>query len=334
MSVEISTRSIGWYRTPVDRDLMRELNQRSDWQGLAQTLGHLGLIALTGALAWQVQDRWYLLLPVLLIYGTFYIFLLNSTHELSHNTVFRTRWLNWFFLRLHCFFGWRSHVHFWTSHAEHHKYTLHQPDDLEVVLPAQLNLGHFFKTGFVDPLGMYATIKTHVEHSCGIIRGEWSQHLFPAQDVQKRRRLVWWARFLLVGHAVWVAAWLHYGLWLVPVLTTCGVFYGGWLRYLCNGTQHAGLQDDIADFRLCTRTVILSPFVRFLYWHMNYHIEHHMFAAVPCYNLGKLHAAIRHDSPAPARGLYAAWREIAAILRRQKVEPEYQYIPQLPARVA
>ena len=56
MSVEISTRSIGWYRTPVDRDLMRELNQRSDWQGLAQTLGHLGLIALTGALAWQVQD--------------------------------------------------------------------------------------------------------------------------------------------------------------------------------------------------------------------------------------------------------------------------------------
>ena len=137
MSVEISTRSIGWYRTPVDRDLMRELNQRSDWQGLAQTLGHLGLIALTGALAWQVQDRWYLLLPVLLIYGTFYIFLLNSTHELSHNTVFRTRSLNWFFLRLHCFFGWRSHVHFWTSHAEHHKYTLHQPDDLEVVLPAQ-----------------------------------------------------------------------------------------------------------------------------------------------------------------------------------------------------
>ena len=71
MSVEISTRLIGWYRTPVDRDLMRELNQRSDWQGLAQTLGHLGLIALTGALAWQVQDRWYLLLPVLLIYGTF-----------------------------------------------------------------------------------------------------------------------------------------------------------------------------------------------------------------------------------------------------------------------
>ena len=332
MSVETSTRSISWYRTPVDRDLMREFNQRSDWKGLAQTLGHLSLIGLTGALAWHVRDRWYLLLPTLLVYGTFYVFLLNSTHELSHNTVFKTKWLNWFFLRLHCFFGWRSHVHFWTSHAEHHKYTLHQPDDLEVVQPAQLNLRHFLKTGFVDPSGLCATIRTHIEHSCGIIKGEWSNHLFPAQDVQKRRCLMWWARFLLVGHMVWVAAWLYYGLWLVPVLTTCGVFYGGWLRYLCNGTQHAGLQDDIADFRLCTRTVILSPFVRFLYWHMNYHVEHHMFAAVPCYNLGKLHAAIRHDSPAPALSLYAAWREIIAILQRQKVEPDYQYIPQIPTK--
>ena len=92
--------------------------------------------------------------------------------------------------------------------------------------------------------------------------------------------------------------------------------------------------DNVNDFRLCARTIDLNPVLRFFYWQMNYHIEHHMFAALPCYNLGKLHAAIRHDSPAPAPGLYAAWREIAAILRRQKVEPEYQYIPELPARVA
>ena len=37
--------------------------------------------------------------------------------------------------------------------------------------------------------------------------------------------------------------------------------------------------------------------VRFLYWHMNYHIEHHMYAAVPCYRLGRLHRAIRHELP-------------------------------------
>ncbi len=327
---ELSARTIGWYRTPVERELMRSLNRRSDWKGLAQTLGHWCLIGLLGTLAWQVQDRWYLLVPALLAYGTVYVFLFNSTHELCHNTVFKTRWLNGFFLRLHSFLVWRSHIHFWTSHAEHHKYTLHQPDDLEVVLPYQLNLRGFLKTGFFDPLGFYATIETHVLHALGIVRGEWSSYLFPIEDADKRRRLIWWARFLLAGHATWVAVWLYNGLWLVPVLTTGGAFYGGWLRYLCNGTQHAGLQDDVPDFRLCTRTVILNPLVRFLYWHMNYHIEHHMYAGVPCYNLGKLHAAIRHESPAPPVGLFAAWKEIIAILKRQKTEPSYQYIPELP----
>ena len=144
-----SARTVSWYRTPLSREQMRELNRRSDWKGLLQTLGHLTLIVLTGVLAWQVQDRLYLLLPTLLAYGTFYIFLLNATHELCHNTVFKTQFLNDFFLRLFCFLGWRSHIHFWTSHAEHHKYTLHPPDDLEVVLPAKLTLKNFIQLGFV-----------------------------------------------------------------------------------------------------------------------------------------------------------------------------------------
>eukprot|EP00493_Phyllostaurus_siculus_P012731 UN12918 len=28
------------------------------------------------------------------------------------------------------------------------------------------------------------------------------------------------------------------------------------------------------------------------YWYMNFHIEHHMYANVPCYNLPALHEAI------------------------------------------
>ena len=75
---------------------------------------------------------------------------------------------------------------------------------------------------------------------------------------------------------------------------------------------------------------MLNPFLRFLYWHMNYHIEHHMYAAVPCYNLGKLHAAIQRDLPPSPAGVVAAWREIIPILRRQKIDPTYQYIAPLP----
>ena len=56
---------IPWYRSPVPRDVLTTLNQRSDWKGLVQTLGHLGLLVLTGAGAWYAATR--LPLPVFLI---------------------------------------------------------------------------------------------------------------------------------------------------------------------------------------------------------------------------------------------------------------------------
>jgi fatty acid desaturase len=124
---------------------------------------------------------------------------------------------------------------------------------------------------------------------------------------------------------------LYFGWWLLPVLITLAPFYGGGLQLLCNHTQHIGLQDNVDDFRLCTRTILLNPFVRFLYWHMNYHIEHHMYAAVPCYYLAKLHAAIKSDLPHCPNGLIEAWTEIIAILRKQKEDPAYQFVAKLPA---
>ena len=30
-----------------------------------------------------------------------------------------------------------------------------------------------------------------------------------------------------------------------------------------------------------TRTVYMNPISRFIYWNMNYHIEHHMYPLVP-----------------------------------------------------
>ena len=114
-------------------------------------------------------------------------------------------------------------------------------------------------------------------------------------------------------------------------MVTFAPFYGGWLFFLCNNTQHAGLQGKVSDFRLNTRTVILNPFVRFLYWHMNYHIEHHMYVAVPCYHLGRLHKLIENDLPSCPRGLIEAWRQIIAIQKRQEVDPEYQFVAKLPA---
>ena len=114
-------RKINWYRSPVKRELLAALNQRSDGKGLLQALGHLGLLLLTGAGAWyaawhaSVQGLWLLFAVVLFLHGTLYAFLLNGFHELCHSSVFKSKWLNSFFLYLFSFLGGYNPVFFWAS---------------------------------------------------------------------------------------------------------------------------------------------------------------------------------------------------------------------------
>ena len=164
----------------------------------------------------------------------------------------------------------------------------------------------------------------------GRLEGAWEHHLFPESDPAKRRRLFNWARIVFFGQWAIVAVSIYMEWWMLPVVTTLAPFYATWLHYLCNGTQHVGLIDHVDDFRLCCRTIYLNPFVQFLYWHMNYHTEHHMYAAVPCYNLGKLHRLIKDDLPYCPRGLFETWYQVIGILWRQSQEPNYQYAPALP----
>ena len=91
------------------------------------------------------------------------------------------------------------------------------------------------------------------------------------------------------------------------LLTSLAPFYGGWLFFLCNNTQHIALQDNVPDFRLCCRTFTVNPLVQFL-----------------------LHRLIRHDLPACPRGIAATWKEIGAILKIQNQNPDYQHLAACP----
>ena len=336
METEPQKRRIAWYKSPIPRETLAALNQRSDWLGLLQTGGHLGLLVLTGAAAWYASLHWpwYVFLLLLYFHGACYAFLINAFHEFVHQTVFKTKAINTFFLNLVSFISWSNPVMFWASHQEHHRYTLHPPEDLEVVLPQKLTVESLLRTAIANPWDLYFRLKLVTRLSLGQVDGVWEQSLFPPSAVEERAGLFRWARLILLGHALILVVSLYFGLWQVPVIFTLAPFYGGLLQYLCNNTQHVGLQDNVSDFRLCTRSFILSPFVRFLYWHMNYHIEHHMYAAVPCYRLGALRAAIEADLPPASVGLYNTWKGILPILQKQKLDPKYQYIVQLPTRLA
>lgn len=326
---------VPWYRCHVSREDLKRFNQRSDLLGFAQTAGFLGVLAstATASIYSAYHWPWWVTVPIVFLHGMCWPFLINGFHELVHDSVFRTRWLNWFFLRVFSFLGWYNHHWFWASHTEHHKYTLHPPDDLEVVLPMKLTLWGFFQSAIINPRGLYNTIRNTIRNACGIVDGQWSHQLFD-KEPQRLAKLRNWAIILLVGHSAIVAVSIYMHWWMVPVVITLGPYYGGWLQSLCNSAQHAGLQDNVADFRLCCRTIYLNPVIQFMYWHMNYHTEHHMFAAVPCYHLGQLHRAIKPEMPHCPNGLYETWKQIGWIVQKQKEDPRFQYAPELPPRVA
>lgn len=327
-----SKQRIQWYRSPITPDELARLNQRSDWKGWVQSLGHLAILMVTGGVAWLAVGRahWLIVLALLFLHGSVYAFLVNGFHELCHKTVFQTRSLNILFRNIYSFLGWYNHVFFWASHQEHHKYTLHPPDDLEVVLPVNLTLKSYLSFAFINPLGLYNRLKGVIQLSFGIIEGEWANMLFPPDDLEKRRELFNWARFLLIGHGVIVVVSLAFGLWMIPILVTLAPFYGAGFQYLLNEAQHIGLSDHVSDYRLNTRTILLNPVLQFLYWHMNYHIEHHMYAAVPCYHLSEVHELIQDDLPHCPKGIIETWSEIIPIIRQQRVNPDYQFVPDLP----
>lgn len=329
---EDNSKAIKWYRSPVEPELLRSLYARSDAKGLAQSLGYLGVMILTASSALYsfYHFAWWITVLLVYVHGMVCAFCINAVHETGHETVFKTKWLNAFFVHVFAFLGWINHRMFEASHVRHHRSTLHPPDDLEVVLPMKATLRDFLRGGIVNFNGPMYVVRLHSRVARGRFEGEWELKLFPDSNPEKRRWASRWSQALLIGHAAILVAALCAKLWLVPVLVTLAPFYGGWLQYLCNQTQHIGLQDNVTDYRLNARTFTLNPLLGFLYWHMNYHIEHHMYAGVPCYNLKKLHVLIEDDLPPTPHGLIATWWEITKILKRQAADPTYQYRAPVP----
>ena len=106
--------------------------------------------------------------------------------------------------------------------------------------------------------------------------------------------------------------------------------FGSWLLVVYGLTQHAGLAENVLDHRLNCRTVYMNPIHRYLYWNMNYHVEHHMFPLVPYHALPKLHAAVKGRLPPPYPSLFAAWREIVPAVLKQVKDPAYHVKRHLP----
>ena len=333
---------IRWYRCPIEREKLRELTEPSDLKGLILAVGHLGLWVVTGVAAYYLfaHQVWWGFLVALFAHGTVASFFTAPHHELCHTTVFRTNWLNELFLRVFSLFGWLNFHVYRFSHSYHHRYTLFIDGDREEVMPESpsLRLAYLAQlftvnvTGGYQSRGLVPTLKNFTMLAANRLDNpfnSWGPELYEGHP-REGGKAVRWARLVLLFHAGVVAASVAAGEPIVAVLVSGSVFIANWLRYFVGVPMHCGLRSGVPDFRKCTRTITLDPLSEFLYWHMNWHLEHHMYAAVPCYNLKRLHRAVAHDMPAP-RTLIGAWREMRDTWRRQRDEPGYEHDTPVPA---
>lgn len=340
---------INWYRCKVDRTVMSELMRKSDARAFLQVIPQLGLFALTGALAYTAYlhlsaANWPWMLPLLLLalftHGTIGSFMGGiACHELCHKTPFATQFWNTFFLKIYAFLAWFDPVGYRASHIRHHQVTVHKDHDGEITQPLGLDWHGFWfvlKAFTCDPTWisknirfMFAAARGDLSHD-GFFKSAWLQRVVPDTDAKGRRELIRWARVVVLGHLALATLFILSGHWFLIVIVNLGTFYCGWLVTLCGAPQHVGLSSDVNDFRLNTRTYTCGWFPAFCYWNMQYHVEHHMFPAVPFYNLPRLRAAIAHDLPPATHGLWATWCDLQAILKRQRQDPAYVHVPPLP----
>ncbi len=342
MLFETSTR-MDWYRSPIESEMLRELMKRSDLRGWIQTVSHLGLFIATGLTAYAVflhlsQANWYWLLPGLLaalfVHGTVGSFMgLVPVHELQHRTVFQTQALNKLFEKVFAFISWSDYVWYQQSHPTHHLTTCHKRYDGEVVLPLPLQAdtaGFWLAMLAWNPLLTAQKLRTTFAHARGEITGAWYQHVLPRDKPQLRSQHRNWARLLIAGHALLALGFFLSGHWFLIVVFNLGSYYCHWLVFLCGVAQHYGMQPEVDDFRLNTRTFTVRWPVSFLYWNMQYHVEHHMYAAVPFYNLPKLRDALGDDLPVAPDGLKELYREMRDIRDAARLDPDYQFVPRMP----
>jgi fatty acid desaturase len=314
-----------WYHSEIPRDWMKHLMQRSDTAALRDTIIWLGLMvvfATAGILLWG--SLWAI--PFFLAYGVLYGSASDSRwHECGHGTAFQTRWMNKMVYQIACFMIMRNPVTWRWSHARHHADTIIVGRDPEIAVMRPPDLVRV-ALNFVGILDVAQAMADMLRNAFGNISPA-EQSFIPAAEWPKVVNI---ARIWLAIYAGTIALSLALHSWIPIVLIGTPRLYGAWHMVMCGLLQHGGLADNVTDHRLNSRTVLMNPLSRFIYWNMNYHVEHHMFPMVPFHALRRLHETIKHDLPAPSPSILSAYREMIPAFLRQLRYEDYFLKRELP----
>ena len=324
-AIERGLAEADWYQCPVPRSTLRKLLERRDGPAIRDTILLFLILLGTGWATAALWGSWWVVLPYI-VYAVFYGTSSDSRwHECGHGTAFKTDWMNRLVYEVASFMVMRESVVWRWSHTRHHSDTIIVGRDPEIQVPRPPDmLAHVLS---LMNVGGYRTFFPKLlMHAAGRISAE-EKTFIPESEFPKivRNARIYLAIYLaVIAAAIAMRSWLPVFLFILPQ------FFGTWLMIIHNTPQHAGLAENVLDHRLNCRTVYMNPVSRFIYWNMNYHVEHHMFPLVPYHALPRLHEVIKDDCPPPYPSIPSAWREILPTLIRQVKDPGYHVKRKLP----
>jgi len=326
-AVEQGLAEADWYSSPLTRIELKDLLTRKNWPAIRDTTLWFGLLIGFAVWSYMWWGSWEAIFPMA-IYGVLYASSSDSRwHESSHGTAFKTDWLNEVLYEIASFMVLRESTPWRWSHTRHHSDTIIVGRDPEIAVPRPPDLKALFLSFFnLQAIPKY--FKQLLLHSVGRLGAEEKSYL-----PEDQYKATFFKARIYLSIYIGVIIICFYSQSIFPLmLIGLPNIYGAWLMPIYGYTQHAGLAENVLDHRLNCRTIKMNLINRFLYWNMNYHLEHHMFPLVPYHQLPKLHKLIRNDCPAPYSSLWEAYKEIVPTVLKQVKDPTYYVKRLLPQR--
>ena len=299
-----------WFSPKIDRKRLKELSKRSDLPGLIHFVIYFASLIFFGYLSYVFWGTWFFLL-FFFLYSTIYTFAVANGHETVHRTAFKTRWINEVFCYISFFQLHSEPLGFRWSHTFHHSNTLQTEGEydheIEVSRPTDL-LKFFLK--FIPLTDLFYIHQSSFVNTTKLALGIMNPGSKITAPKDQQKKIIKNARIILFIWFLIIIVSFYFNTWWPIIFYFLPTFVGRPLHFAVNVTQHLAAKVDIKDHRLSSYTIILNSILSFYYWHMEYHIEHHLFPMVPSYNLKKLRKEIENELPKPFNGLFDFYKKV------------------------
>jgi fatty acid desaturase len=258
--------------------LLRDLYQHTWYHNLKIPLFY-GMICAAGYLAWNSPSETVDWLMYGLV-GYLWMSIVTFMHDCTHQVLFEKKWKNWLFGIFSTLPIIVTFISFKEDHLEHHRYNRSAKD------PDAFTMG---KRGVGDFVLFYSYILIG-----GILTIIQFTFIYPLQKFNREKLLIHLGELGLraVVYTALILWTLQLGvlaqflqLWLIP-----GYIFSvlNSMRFIAEHYETPWAAGQLAG----TRTVISNQVHSFFWNNINYHIGHHVYPAVPWYNLQKLHRAL------------------------------------------